>query len=250
MSLSPDLDGACARYASELGNSNRGDESTIPRRARRTTGRPAGAARSPAAAARPRPAPCRALPSPASTRTSTVVGWSEKLTNPTKWPLRGCRRRQASTCGESGRQHRRLPRGVQRGQPRAGADERPEPAEDPALDGGRVVAAGRGGVVEVGPVHPAVVLGERGIVEVGRVVALRQLVAHVEQRHPAPAEGHGVQQHEPPDPGVERGGVAALPGLADPAQRRGRCRRCARRPSCGFSPNSAPRAKDSGKRPE
>ena len=64
----------------------------------------------------------------------------------------------------------------------------------------------RGVVVEPGAVQPAVVLRQRRVVEVAAVVVQRDLVAHVEQRHPAPGERHRVQQGVP----------AAAPGHPPP----------------------------------
>ena len=115
-------------------------------------------------------------------------------------------------------QQLRLPRRVQRGQLAPHPGEPLDPAEHPPLDAAGVVAAGGRVGVEPRPVHPPVVLRERRVVEVARVVVERELVAHVEQRHPAPGERDGVQQHVPADPDVQRRVVAALARLADPAQ--------------------------------
>jgi hypothetical protein len=46
-------------------------------------------------------------------------------------------------------------------------------------------------------VHPPVVSGQRGIAEIGPVVAQGQFVTHLEQRHAAEGERDRVQQDEP-----------------------------------------------------
>jgi hypothetical protein len=56
----------------------------------------------------------------------------------------------------------------------------------------------------VRPVHPAVVAGQRRIVEVAVVVAHGKLVAHVDERDPAEREDHRIEQDEPAEAQVGR----------------------------------------------
>ena len=68
--------------------------------------------------------------------------------------------------------------------------------------------------------HPAVVLGVRGIVAVVVVVEHRQFIAHVDQRHPAEPADHGVQHVDATHRQVDGFPVLRLEGRLESGQGR------------------------------
>ncbi len=83
--------------------------------------------------------------------------------------------------------------GVEGRRPPPGSDERQQPLEDLAGDRTRLVALTGQLPVHRRPVHPAIVIGQVRILQVGVVIQQADLVAHVDGRNAAIGHDEVVQ---------------------------------------------------------